>query len=77
MPRLKKNLVSISILEDRGYDVTFSKGKAFLQHIIMSQVKKIWNRVKNLYNLEVEEHVSLNTKEERVQSQEVGELWYR
>eukprot|EP00253_Pinus_taeda_P006505 PITA_06505 len=30
VPGLKKNLVSISILEDRGYYVIFSKGKAFL-----------------------------------------------
>ena len=27
---LKKNLVSVAILEDRGYDVVFSEGKAFL-----------------------------------------------
>ena len=30
VPRLKKNLVSISMLEDRDYDVILSKGKAFL-----------------------------------------------
>lgn len=27
VPELKKNLVSVSMLEDRGYDVVFSKGK--------------------------------------------------
>ena len=27
---LTKNLVSIAMLEDRGYDVIFSEGKAFL-----------------------------------------------
>ena len=27
---LKKNLVSVAMLEDRGYDVVFSDGKAFL-----------------------------------------------
>ena len=42
VPRLTKNLVSISMLEDKGYDVIFSKGKAFLRHIAMVQVKKIW-----------------------------------
>ena len=42
VPGLKKNLVSISMLEDRGYDVIFSKGKAFLRHIATGQVKKIW-----------------------------------
>jgi len=30
VPRLTKNLVSVAMLEDRGYDVIFTKGKAFL-----------------------------------------------
>jgi len=33
VPGLKKKLISISVLEDRGYDVIFSEGKSFLQHI--------------------------------------------
>ena len=33
VPGLKKNLVFVSMLEDRGYDVIFSKGKVFLHHI--------------------------------------------
>ena len=33
VPRLKKNLVSVALLEDKGYDVVFSKGKVFLRHI--------------------------------------------
>ena len=33
VPGLKKNLVSVSMLEDKGYDVVFSKGKVFLRHI--------------------------------------------
>ena len=65
---LKKNLVSISVLEDRGYDVIFSKGKEFLRHIATGQVKKTGIRVKNIYNLELEECASLSTKAERVQS---------
>ena len=35
VPGLKKNLVSITMLEDKGYDVVFSKGKVFLRHITM------------------------------------------
>ena len=27
VPGLKKNLVSVAMLEDRGYDVVFSEGK--------------------------------------------------
>ena len=30
VPGLKKNLVSVAMLEDKGYDVVFSDGKAFL-----------------------------------------------
>ena len=33
VPGLKKNLVSVAMLEDKGYDVVFSKGKVFLRHI--------------------------------------------
>ena len=67
VPVLKKNLVSIAMLKDRGYDVISSKGKVFLRHIATGQVKKIGIRVKNIYKLEVEECVALSTKAERVQ----------
>ena len=32
VPGLKKNLISVAMLEDKGYDVVFSEGKAFLRH---------------------------------------------
>ena len=35
VPGMKKNLVSIAMLEDKGYDVVFNKGKVFLRHITM------------------------------------------
>ena len=41
------------MLEDKGYDVAFSKGKVFVQHITTRQVKQIGSQVKNLYALEV------------------------
>ena len=50
------------MLEDRGYDVLFNKGKVFLCHKSMGQVKKIIVRVKNLYKLDVEDCVALSTK---------------
>jgi hypothetical protein len=49
VPGLKKNLVSVAMLEDKGYDVIFSDGKYFLRHKETSQVKKIGIRVKNIY----------------------------
>ena len=55
VPGLKRNLVSIAMLEDRGYDVVFSKGKVFLRHIITRQVKQIGSRVKYLYALDVQD----------------------
>ena len=77
VPGLKKNLVSISLLEDKGYDVVFSKGKVFLRHIGTGQTKRIRIQVKNIYKLEVDDYVSLSSKEEMLQSQDVGELWHR
>jgi len=55
VPRLRKNLVLIAMLEDKGYDVVFSKGKVFLRHVTTRQVKQIDSRVKNLHALEVQD----------------------
>ena len=65
------------MLEDKGYDVVFNKGKAFLRHIGMVQTKRIGIQVKNLYNLEVDECVVLSSKVDLVQSQDIGELWHK
>ena len=48
VPGLKKNLVSVAMLEDLGYDVIFSEGKVFLHHKATTQVKNIGVHVKNL-----------------------------
>ena len=74
---LKKNLVSIAMLEDKGYDVVFNKGKVFLRHIAMGQTKRIRIRVKNLYKLEVDDYATLSSKAKLVKSQDIGELWHR
>eukprot|EP00253_Pinus_taeda_P013425 PITA_13425 len=66
MPRLKKNLVLIVMLEDKGYNVVFSKGKAFLRHIAIGHTKSIGIRVKNLYKLEVDDCATLSMKAELV-----------
>eukprot|EP00253_Pinus_taeda_P022012 PITA_22012 len=76
VPSLKKNLVSVTMLEDKGYDVVFSKGKAFLRHISTGQTKRIGIRVKNLYKPEVDDYAALSSKVELVQNQDVGELWH-
>jgi hypothetical protein len=38
---LKKKLVSVAMLEEKGYDVVFSDGKDFMKHKTTDQVKKI------------------------------------
>eukprot|EP00253_Pinus_taeda_P016039 PITA_16039 len=77
VPGLKKNLVSVAILEDKGYNVVFSKGKTFLRHIATGQTQRIGIWVKNLYKLEVDHCAAFNMKAELVQSQDIGELWHR
>ena len=74
---LKKKLVSVTMLEDRGYDVVFSEGKSFLRHKKMVQTKKIGVRIKNLYKLEVDGCVAMMGKAEEVVSGDEGELWHR
>lgn len=60
---LKKNIISVAVLEDRGYDVIFSKGKYFMRYIATGKMKKIGVHVKNLYKIEVVECVALRRKE--------------
>jgi len=33
VPGLRQNLVSVATLEDKGYDIIFSRGKVYLQHL--------------------------------------------
>ena len=51
---LKKKIVSVAMLEDRGYDVVFSEGKFSLRHKATGQAKKIRIHVNNLYILDVD-----------------------
>lgn len=66
---LTKNLVSIAMIENRDYDVIFSKGNVFLRQIATSQVKKIGILVQNLYKMEVEDCVALSSKAEKMLSE--------
>ena len=77
VPGLKKNLVSVAMLEEKGYDVVFSEGKAFLRHKKMGQTKRIGIRVKTLYKLEVDGCAAVMGKVEKVVSRDEGELWHR
>jgi len=72
-----KNLVSVMMLEGKGYDVVFSKGKVFLRYIATGQTKRIGIRVNNLYKIRVDDCVAFSSKAELVQSQDIGDLWHR
>ena len=66
VPGLKKNLLLVTMLEDKGYDVFFSNEKAFLWHKTTVQTKRIGIRVKNIYKLEVDGCAVMVGKEEVV-----------
>ena len=72
---LRKKLVSVAMLEDRGYDVVFSEGKAFLRHKATGKSKKICICMYNLYKLHVDGCTTLMGNAEKVVSQDEGELW--
>ena len=77
VPGLKKNVVSVAMLEDRGYDVVFSEGKVLMRHKTKGQAKKLGIRIKNLYKVDVDGCASLMGKADKVVSQDEGELWHR
>ena len=77
VPGLKKNLAYVSMLKYRGYDVIFGEGKVFLRHKAMGQVKNIGVLVKNIYNMDVQDYVTLSTKVEKEEIQDIDELWQR
>lgn len=41
VPDLKKHLVYVVVLDDKGYDVVFSKWKTYPMHVATRQVKEI------------------------------------
>ena len=77
VPGLKKNLISVAMLEDKGYDVIFSEGKAFLRSKTTGETRKIGVRVRNLYQLHVDGCTTMAGKAEGLVSGDDGELWHR
>jgi len=77
VPGLKKNLIFVAMLEDNGYDVVFSKGKAFLRSKTTGETRKIGVQVRNLYQLHVDGCAAMAGKAKGLVSQDDGELWQR
>ena len=65
------------MLEDLGYDVVFSEGKALLCHKDITQVKKNRVHVKNLYKIDVDGCATLSSKAGEVVRWDTGELWHK
>ena len=77
VPGLKKNLISVAMLEDKGYDVVFSEGKVFLRSKATGETQRLGVRVKNLYQLQVDGCPKMAGKAEGVVSRDEGELRHR
>ena len=78
VPGLKKNLISVAMLEDKGYDVVLSEGKSFLRSKTTGETRKIGVRTKNLYQLQVDGCAAMACKAVEVVSRDdEGELWHR
>eukprot|EP00253_Pinus_taeda_P033294 PITA_33294 len=77
VPGLKKNLIFLVMLEDKGYDVVFSEGKAFMRSKTTRETQNIGIRVKNLYQLHVHGCVAIACKAGGVVSWDDGELWHQ
>ena len=73
-----KNLISVVMLEDKGYDVVFNDVKAFLRSKTTRETWKIEVRVKNLYQLQVDGSAAMACKAREVVSRDdEGELWHQ
>eukprot|EP00253_Pinus_taeda_P025464 PITA_25464 len=76
VPVLKKNLISVAMLEDKGYDVVFSEGKAFLRSKTTGETRKIGVRVRNLYQLHVDGCATMAGKAEGLKKSETYSKFY-
>eukprot|EP00253_Pinus_taeda_P027262 PITA_27262 len=76
VPGLGMNLISVSQLQDKGYDVYFIRKKVYVKHPGWKRKKKIGVRSNKLYRLQLESPMALigsnyNGEKER------NELWHR
>jgi transposase InsO family protein len=76
VPRLKKNLVSVSVLEHKGYEVFFRQGKVFIKPLNSRTPVQLGVRAKTLYRLQFETAAVVSRKDIQ-QGRELAELWHR
>jgi hypothetical protein len=71
---LTKNLISVSTLEDKGYEVTFSKGRVFIRPTRSSEKmdRMIGVREEKVYKLQFQPGRALVST-----TTDMSELWHR
>lgn len=74
VPRFTKNLISVSTLEDKGYEVTFHKGKMFIRQGGSGENMDmmIGVREEKVYKLQIQPRRELESF-----TTNIGELWHR
>lgn len=74
VPRIKRNLISISALEDKGYQIAFSEGKvlAWPKNSSIKSARVIKNRHESLYTLSIRPVQALLND-----SSSSNKLWHR
>jgi hypothetical protein len=75
VPGLKKNLISVSALEDKGYEVSFKDRRAYIKPMGLSKgyEQVIGVRKDKLYKLQFDSHYTLTSSN----STRDCELWHR
>jgi hypothetical protein len=77
VPGLNKILVSISVLEDLGYEVFFHKRRVLSKPPNSRTAVQIGVREKTLYKLQFGAAAALKSKKDSQQGRELAELWHR
>lgn len=74
VPRLKMNLLSVSQLQNKGYDVYFIGVKVYIKHPSWKKKAQIGVRSNQLYKLQLESSMALiGSSGEK----DLNELWHR
>ena len=74
------NLISVSQLQDKGYDVHFVGKKVFIKHQNWKKVKQVGVHSNGLYKLQIDSLkalVSNNNSDSSSSGRDPNELWHR
>eukprot|EP00253_Pinus_taeda_P020497 PITA_20497 len=80
VPSLGMNLISVSQLHDKGYNVYFVRKKVFIKHQSWKKVKQIGVHNNSLNKLQINSPkalVSSNNRDSSRRGRDLNELWHR